>query len=155
MVANSLAMAGVPGVDYLLVSGNVKLGKDKGQGQLLLTRSTLFAFRVKQSAVTMTAVHFGLLGGLIAHFIEKQRAKKRTPPEHLRDPEIEGLGPELANKINRGSLLAKLPLNKSLKIERTKMGFQFSSAGELVVYQGFMSKGKITDFLALQGIDVR
>ena len=155
MAANNLATAGVPGVDYLLVSGNLNIEKNKGQGQLLLTRSSVFAFRVKQSAVTMTAVHFGLLGGLIAHFIEKQRAKSRTPPDHLRDPEIESLGPELANKINRGSLLAKLPLKEELKIERTKMGFQFSGAGEVVVYQGFMSKGKITDFLTLQGIDVR
>jgi hypothetical protein len=155
MAVNYPVTAGVPGVDYLLVDGNVNIGKNKGSGQLLLTRSTVFAFRVKQSAVVMGGAHFGLVGALIAHFIEKQRAKNRTPPEHLQDPEIESLGEGVAKKIDRGSLLAKVPLDAGLKIERTRLGFQFTSGSEAIVYQGFMKKNKITEYLALLGIDVR
>jgi hypothetical protein len=155
MAVNYPVAGGVPCIDYLLVDGNVNIGKNKGSGQLLLTRSTLFAFRVKQSAVAMGGAHFGLVGALVAHFIEKQRAKSQTPPEHLQDPEIESLGEEVAKKINRGSLLAKVPLNAGLKIERTRLGFQFTSGREEVVYQGFTKKNKITEYLAFLGIDVR
>src|SRR6476660_5484151 len=119
MAVNYPMTGGVPGIDYLLVDGNVNIGKNNGSGQLLLTRSTVFAFRVKVSAVAMGGAHFGLVGMLIAHFIEKRRAKNRTPPEHLQDPEIASLGEEVANKINRGTLLVKLPLKTGLKIERT------------------------------------
>jgi hypothetical protein len=155
MAVNYPVTGGVPGIDYLLVDGNVNIGKNKGSGQLLLTRSTVFAFRVKHSAVTMGAMHFGLVGALIAHFIEKQRAKSRTPPEHLQDSEIVSLGEDVAKKTNRGTLLAKVPLNAGLKIERTRLGFQFTSGNEVIVYQGFMKKNKITEYLALLGIDVR
>src|SRR5882757_4776256 len=155
MAINYPAAGGVPGIDYLLVDGNVNIGKNKGSGQLLLTRSTVFAFRVNHSAVAMGGAHFGLVGALIAHFIEKKRAKSRTPPEHLQDPEIESLGDGVAKKINRGSLLAKVPLDAGLKIERTRLGFQFTTGDKEIVYQGFMKKNKITEYLALLGIDAR
>ena len=86
MAVNYPVAGGVPGIDYLLVDGNVNIGKNKGSGQLLLTRSTLYAFRVKHSAVAMGGAHFGLVGALIAHFIEKQRAKSRTPCDNKTPP---------------------------------------------------------------------
>ncbi len=144
------------GVDYLLVDGNVNIGKNKGQGKLLLTRTSLFAFRAKENAALMLAVHGGLVGALIGYFINKRRAKSRAAADQPLDPEIEGLGEAVAKKANTLSVLTKVPLDAELNIERTRFGFLFTKPGEMpIVYQGLMHKNKIVYFLASLGFDVR
>lgn len=146
----------VAGVDYLLTDGNVNIGKDKGHGKILLTQASLFAFRSEMNSARMGGVAGGLVGALIGYFVDKQRAKRRAPPVHLDDREIEGLGEAVAKKISQATLLAKVPLDRALKIERTRLGFQFTpDGGTPIVYQGFLHKDKITAFLAMSGFDVR
>jgi hypothetical protein len=98
---------GVPRVDCLLVDGNVNVGKDRGPGQLLFTRTSVFAFRAKNQAMTAGGAVGGLLGALIGHFIDKRLAKKRTAPQHMDDPEIRGLEESVRKTIERAFLLAK------------------------------------------------
>lgn len=148
--------ASVPGDDFLLVDGNVNFSKDKGPGQLLFTRASVYAFRANNQAALAGGAVGGLVGVLIGYFIDKMRARKRPPPNHLTDPEIQDLAESIRKKIERVSLLVKLPLDQALTIERTRLGFKFSDdSGNCVVYQGLTQKNKITQFLATLGIDAR
>jgi len=145
----------VAGVDYLFVCGNVGVAKNRGQGQLLLTRTSLFALRVHNQGAATGAAAGGLIGALIGALVDKQQAKGRTA-EQMSDPEILALSESVRKKIERSSLLAKLPLGSGLKIERTFWGFKFSDgAATTIVFQGLFRKNKITDFLASLGIDAR
>jgi hypothetical protein len=155
-VASEGGASNMPGADCLLVDGNVNFGKDKGQGQLLFTRTSVFAFRAKNQAAMAGGAMGGLVGALIGHFIDKKRAQKQPPPDHMADFEIRGLDESTRKKIERASLLVKLPLGNALNIERTRLGFKFSEGSEpSVVYQGLFHKDKITAFLATLGIDAR
>lgn len=140
---------------HLLVDGNVNVGKDKGSGQLLLTGTSLFALRTHVGATAMGAATGGLIGVLIGSIIDKRRAKKREPSEHLADPEVAGLPEKSLKKIRGSTQLVKVPLDDTLSIKRTKMGYQFTLLGEeepLVVYQGFGNKKKIANHLAQLGL---
>jgi len=148
------AIPSVAGVDFLLVEGNVQVDKNKGPGQLLLTRPSLFAFRQNSQAMMAGGAAGGLLGALIGHLIDRHRAKKRPPPEHVDDPEIRSLADSARKKVERSALLAKIPLD-GLKIERTRLGFKFTGGETQVVFQGLFHKNKITGFLATLGIDAR
>jgi len=156
---NSFAVAatdGIAGVDYLVVDGNVNNGKDKGQGQLLFTRTSVFAFRANNKAMMTGGAMGGLIGSLIGHFVDKQLAKKQTPSEHMEDPEIQRLGESVRKRIDRASLLTKFPLDRSLNVTRTKLGFTFARGDETpMIYQGLFHKHKIIEFLGNLGIDVR
>ena len=153
---NSQGADKIAGIDYLHTDGNVNIGKDKGHGQLLITRANLFVFRTEMNSAMVGGVAGGLVGALIGYFIDKQRAKKRAPPVHLDDPEVHALGDKVTKKIATARMLAKVPLNSNLKIERTRLGFQFTPAGETpIIYQGLMHKNKIIAFLAMSGFDVR
>jgi len=144
----------ITGGECLLVDGNVNVAKNKGPGQLLLTRTAVFALRSNNQAAMTGAAVGGLIGALVGHFIEKHRAKKRGPPEHLDDPEIQDLDPSIRKKIERASLLAKLPLDSNLKVQRTTLGFKLTqSDGTTIVYQGLFRKKKIAAYLAGLGID--
>lgn len=145
----------VVGGECLLVDGNVNLGKDKGQGLLLFTRTHVFAFRANNQAMAVGAATGGLVGALIGYWIEKQRAKKRPPSPHLEDPDIHALEAPIRKKIEQATLLAKLPLGE-LKIQRTRLGFQLTPENRPpIIYQGFLRKNKVSAFLATLGIDVR
>ena len=146
----------VAGVDWLLVDGNVNVGKDKGPGKLLFTRTSLFAFRVNNNAQVVGAAVGGLLGALLVHVFSKLFGKSKPPSPHLEHAEIRCLDEKIKKRIDGAALLATMPLNRDLEIERSRLGFVFTQVGETpVIYQGFFQKDKITGFLVLLGIDVR
>ncbi len=146
----------IAGVDNLIVDGNVNYGKNKGQGQLLLTRTTVFAFRANNHAAMAGGAAGGMIGALIGHFIDKHRAKKQPPPEHLDDPEVQQLDESVLKKFARSSLLVKYPIDASLHVERTMMGVKLSRGNETpTIYQGLIHKSKINAFLVALGVDVR
>ena len=122
----------------------------------MFTRTSVFAFRPNNKAMIVGIATGGLVGGLAGHFIDKQRVKKRVSFEHLEYPEIQRLGESVRKKIAHASLLVKFPLDSSLNITRTKLGFTFLFGDETsMVYQGFINKKKIMGFLTMLGIDVR
>lgn len=82
---------------HVLVNGNVNVEKDKGTGQLLLTETSVFALRLNNGAATTGMAAGGLIGLLIGYWIDKRRARQRTPSEHLTDPEVLAL-PEKVQK---------------------------------------------------------
>ena len=139
---------------HVLTDGNVNLGKDKGSGMLLLTDKTVYALRTNNSAMATGAVAGGLIGGLIGMMIDKNRAKKRPLPEHLNDPEVQALPPKVQNKIKNTVLLTKVPLDETLQVKRTKLGYSFTLYCEskpLIIYQGLAHKGKIARHLEAIG----
>lgn len=142
---------------HVLVDGNVNFGKDKGSGMLLLTGSSVYALRTDLGAAATGAVVGGLIGVLIGMMIDKKRAKKRPPPEHLDDPEIQALPEKVQNKIKNTLLLIKVPIDEALMIKRTMSGYSFTLYGEakpLIVYQGLAHKGKVARHLESLGIHV-
>lgn len=141
--------------DFLLVDGNVNFGKNKGQGQLLFTRTSIFALRSKNDAAMAFALA-GLLGLLINYLVKKYFTKKSEPSPHLVDPELINLPEKTLKKTEQSMLLAKLPIASGLQVERTTLGMKFTFGAETpVIYQGMTNKGKITQFLTVLGIQVR
>ena len=141
--------------DFLLVEGNVNVGKNKGQGQLLLTRFSLFALRTKNDAATAMALG-GLLGLLINYIIKKYFTKPSEPSPHLTDPEIAALPEKTQKKMLQSMLLAKFPIGANLQAQRTTLGLKFTASDATqVIYQGLIQKNKITQFLTVLGIQVQ
>ncbi len=141
--------------DFLLVEGNVNVGKNKGQGQLLFTRTSIFALRTKNDAAIAFALA-GLLGLLINYIIKKYFTKKPDPSPHLVDPEIGNLPDKTRKKTELSMLITKLPLSPGLQVERTTLGIKITAGAQTpIIYQGMTNKGKITQFLTVLGIHVR
>ena len=133
-------------IEPLLVDGNVNVGKDKGSGLLLMTGQCVFALRTHASGTATGMAAGGLIGALIGAMIDKRRAKKRAPADHMQDPEIRMLDAKKRKKLEPCTLLMKAPIDETLVIKRTKMGYQFTLYGEekpLIVYQGLLNKKKI------------
>lgn len=141
--------------DFLLVEGNVNVGKNKGTGQLLFTRTSIFVLRTKTDAAMAFAIA-GLLGLLINYIIKKYFTKKPEPSPHLVDPEIQFLPEKTRKKTDLSQLITKLPIGPGLQVERTTLGMKFLPGADTpVIYQGMTNKGRITQFLMAQGIQVR
>ncbi|MEZ6073298.1 MAG: hypothetical protein R3C10_24260 [Pirellulales bacterium] len=85
--------------DCLLVDGNVAMGKDRGVGKLLFTRTAMYGLRVHNQGYTTGIVVGGLLGAMIGSWIDKRRAEKRSPPAHMEDEEVQGLDKSLRKKV--------------------------------------------------------
>jgi hypothetical protein len=131
---------------HLLKPGLVKMGGYKGQGQLLLTETSLFAFRSNAGATRIGGQVGGLLGALIGHLIDSRKARSRSP-EHLDDPEIQGLAPSVQKSLRGATLLVKMPLTR-LAAKSTKLGFVFESEGvPSLSYSGYFHKKAILEFL--------
>ncbi len=140
-------------VDYLLLDGNVNVEKDKGLGQLILTRTSVFALRSGNTSMQTGMAVGGLIGAAIGHWLDKRRAKKLPPSPHLSDPELQNLEPKAHKRIAQSRLIAKLPLDQSLIIERTWTGYKFSLHDQpMIAYQGFFNKKKIAQFLDASGL---
>lgn len=142
-------------IPHVLVDGNVNIGKDKGSGMLLLTANSVFTLRTNLAAAATGAAVGGLIGALIGMMIDKKKAKKRPLPEHLDDAEIRALPEKVQNKVKNTVLLSKVPLDDTVLIKRTKLGYSFTLFGEdkpLIVYQGLAHKGKIARHLEAVGI---
>lgn len=141
--------------DFLLVDGNVNIGKNKGQGQLLFTRTSIFALRSKNDAAMAFAMA-GLIGLLINYIIKKYFTKKPEPSPHLTDPEILNLPEKTRKRTEPNMLITKLPITPSLQVERTTLGVKITSGSEPpLIYQGMTNKSKISQFLTVLGIQVR
>ena len=131
-------------VDYLLLDGNVNVGKDKGLGQLLMTRTSIFALRAGNTSMQTGMAAGGLIGALIGYWLDKRRKKKLPPSEHLTDPEVQNLDAKAHKRIAQSRLIAKLPLNQSVVIERTWIGYTFTLHDQPTIkYQGLFNKKKI------------
>jgi hypothetical protein len=139
---------------HLITDGMVKVGKDKGPGKLVLTDRSIFVLKSATEATSTGSILGGLVGALIGQMIDRNKAKK-DPPAHLDDPEIVELGDKTRRALLTTRLLAKLPLNGSLSIKPTRLGFEFAADGHPPVsYGGFFHKKKIMRFLETRSIHV-
>jgi hypothetical protein len=140
--------------DFLLVDGNVNIGKNKGMGQLLFTRNSIFAFRTSNDVVAFAM--FGLLGLLISYIIKTYFTKPLPPSPHLTDPEVLALPEKIQKRMVKSNQLAKFPLVPNLQAQRTTLGVKLTTPNaQEVIFQGLMHKGKITQFLTVVGIQVK
>ena len=146
----------------LLVDGYVEVGEDKGPMKLLFTGKSVFAFKpdpAMQFGPVRSIINLllGPLFILLSYFVKKKQVSKQPPPllSHMNDSEIQSLDETTRKKIERTPLHCKLPLNNSLNIEETKMGYNFLDAAEnLIVFKGAFHKKKIAEFLATLAVDV-
>jgi hypothetical protein len=131
---------------HILKPGLVMTDGYKGQGQLLLTEASLFAFRSNAGATQVGGQVGGLLGALIGHLIDSRKARGRSP-EHMNAPEIQELPPSVQKSLRGSTLLASMPL-AGLSARCTKLGFIFDANGQpRLSYSGFFHKKKILSFL--------
>jgi membrane protein YqaA with SNARE-associated domain len=139
---------------HLITPGRIKIDSKAKNGQLLLTDQSIF---VLESAATGSSTG-GALGGLVGYFIGRyfdRRKAKRNLPEHLQDLEIAGLEDKVRDGLLTTKLIVKLPLNQSLQIKPTRLGFQFTAAGQpCVTYAGWVHKKKLLRFFADHGAHV-
>jgi len=139
---------------HLITPGRIKTGSGAKTGQLLLTDQSIF---VLESAATGSATG-GAVGGLLGYFIGRyldRRKAKRNPPEHLQDLEIAGLEDKVREGLLTTKLIVKLPLNQSLQVKPTRLGFQFTVPGQpSVSYAGWAHKKKLLRFFADHGVHV-
>ena len=119
----------------------------------MLTGRSLFVFKSNTGAASVGGALGGLVGALIGHFIDKHKGKKNAPA-HLGDPEIAELGEKVRRQLLSTELLAKLPLDPSLSVEPTRLGFVFTAGTTVVKYDGWAHKKKIAQFLDNHGVHV-
>jgi hypothetical protein len=139
---------------HLITNGRIKIGSDAVNGQLLLTDHSIFVLESAAGASSAGGAVGGLVGYLIGRFFDRRKAK-RQPPEHLQDPEIAGLGDKVRDGLLTTKLLAKLPLDRNLHINPTRLGFDFTVSGQAPIsYAGWAYKKKILRFFEDHGIHV-
>ena len=138
---------------YLVTGGFIKVANFKGEGKLLFTDRSLFALKSNGGAMSFGGALGGLLGYLIVDFIDKQKAQK-NPPAHLEDPEIAQLGDRVRRDLLTTTLLAKMPLDSTLSIKSTRLGFDFNAGPTVVSYGGWIHKKKIVKFLLGRGLHI-
>jgi len=139
---------------HLITDGLVHVGNDKGHGRLVLTGTSIFALRSNAGATMAGGALGGLIGALIGMFLDKKRAEK-APPTFVDGPELSCLTEKERKSLLTTGLLAKLPIDGSLSVKRTGMGFDFvSNSGEPVIYKGKIHQKKIAKFLEEHGVKV-
>ena|SRR5579872_5699909 len=136
---------------HLLTHGMVKAGGGSETGHLLFSDHSLFVLRDKTNPLALLG---GLLSLLIARKIDQNRAKK-SPPAYLSDPEIAEASDEIRRQLLTTELIFKVPLDQSLRVTPTRLGFEFFTPDQpLVKFAGVVHKPKIVRFLAERGIQV-
>lgn len=138
---------------YVLKPGLIKTSTYSGQGQLLLTEASLFAFRSDARATQVGGAVGGLFGALIGHLIDSQKAGRRKS-EDLDDVEMQTLPPAVLKSLRCCTLLVKTPL-AVLSVKRTILGFTFEAAGATPVkYSGLIHKKSLRRFLEEHGVAI-
>ena len=111
----------------------------------------MFVLRDKSNPLALLG---GLLGLLIARKIDQNRAKK-SPPAYLLDPVIAEVSDDIRRQLLTTELIVKVPLDQTLRVTPTRLGFEFSAPDQpLVKFAGVVHKPKIVRFLAERGIQV-
>jgi hypothetical protein len=137
---------------HLITNGRIKIGSDAVAGQLLLTNQSIFVLESAAGASSAGGAVGGLVGFMIGRFFDRRKAKTQ-PPAHLQDPEIAGLGEKVLVELLTSKLMTKLPLDQTLHIKPTRLGFDFTVAGQpSISYAGWAYKKKILRFFGDHGI---
>lgn len=140
-------------MNFILHSGALTFGTYKGQGQLLVTETHLFALSQDPTAAMSLGMLGGLLGVLVGSLIDRLR-KPAVLPDYLGDPDLAMLPLPVKNTLARTLLQAKIPNGKELVIRSTIAGFHFEAPGQalLAFRVGLINKGKLRKGLKQVGL---
>jgi hypothetical protein len=134
---------------HLLLDGSVNVSGRKAQGKILMTeRSAFFLLSTGNPGIW---IHFGLVGILIGRYLARKHAE-RYVPEHMKDPEILALDEKTRRNVSATALAAKIPLDGSLVVQETRLGYKFESGSQTAEISSWSNKKKIARALADRGI---
>ena len=141
---------------HIIVNGMLRIGDgERTFGTLLLTESSLYALKSTNQDEILSGAQAGLIGVLLAHFKTRHEAQAALPA-HFDELEIAQLDDKDRQTLLMTELVAKLPLNRGLSVQDTRLGFVFTVDGHpSVAYDGALRKRKVRRFLQDSGIQPR